>query len=186
MQADVSLPADGRPTVFVGGESLRQSLATAALTRFASSLTNIYGPTEAAIWATACPLAASAGRMSDCDVVSIGAALPGYTVLVAGANLTPLPPYFIGEIVIAGDCLADGYLHNSDETALKFVAQPYGDRFARGGDSDSSVCKQYERVYRTGDYGWRDEQGQLHFVGRRDLQVKLCGQRSELADMSML
>jgi acyl-CoA synthetase (AMP-forming)/AMP-acid ligase II len=79
-----------------------------------------------------------------------------------------VPVGSVGEICIGGATLADGYLHMPEETARRFVADP----FDPGG-----------RVYRTGDRGRFLEDGRLEFLGRDDDQLKIRGFRVEAGEI---
>jgi acyl-CoA synthetase (AMP-forming)/AMP-acid ligase II len=70
-----------------------------------------------------------------------------------------------GEILIGGAQVMNGYLHRADEDALVFT------------ELDG------ERYYRSGDLGFWDEQGLLHYVGRRDGEVKIDGVRTHLNEV---
>ena len=74
----------------------------------------------------------------------------------------------IGEICVAGEGLSRGYLNRPDLTALKFVQNP----------NMSGTL-----MYRTGDLGYWDKDGNIHFSGRSDNQVKLRGHRIELGEI---
>lgn len=119
---------------------------------------NLYGPTEATIWAT------SAGPLGVDDAISIGAAVPGVQAYVLGAGLRPTPVGAPGELYLAGDQTARGYLGRPDLTASRFVADP----FASG-----------HRMYRTGDRVIRTRDGVLKYLGRTDFQLKIRGMRIE-------
>ncbi len=99
----------------------------------------------------------------------VGRALPGKHVFVLDKNLRPVPPGTPGEMYMAGDGLAHGYLGRPDATAERFVANPFG---APG-----------ERLYRTGDLVRPDRDGLVHFLGRVDDQVKIRGFRVEPAEV---
>ena len=71
-----------------------------------------------------------------------------------------MPPYGVGEICIAGEGLAKGYINDEAKTNEKFVQHP----FETG-----------KLLYKTGDTGYLDEENVFHFVGRKDDQVKIIG-----------
>ncbi|WP_432006444.1 daptomycin non-ribosomal peptide synthetase DptA [Streptomyces parvus] len=148
--------------ILVGGEPLPADLAR-VLTATGAAVTNVYGPTEATIWATAAPLTADDDRTP-----GIGTPLDNWRVHILDAALGPVPPGVPGEIYIAGSGLARGYLRRPDLTAERFVASP----FAPG-----------ERMYRTGDLGRFRPDGTLEHLGRVDDQVKVRGFRIELGDV---
>lgn len=77
-----------------------------------------------------------------------------------------------GEICVGGSCLALGYYRDKERTDQVFVQNPVNDRF-------------YERIYRTGDIGKYDTDGNLIYVSRRDFQIKHMGQRIELGEIEV-
>jgi len=121
------------------------------------------GATEAAIWSNVHVMDGSdAARPS----VPYGAALTGQRMEVAGPGMRARPDLVPGEIVISGAGLAEGYLGRDDLTAAAFVEGPGG-----------------ERWYRTGDVGRWLPCGEIEFLGRRDTQVKIRGNRIEVAEV---
>ena len=83
-------------------------------------------------------------------------------------NLNPVSKGQQGEICIGGLGLADGYLDNIKQTEKSFVYLPF---------------KPFERVYITGDLGFYDENDKLIFIGRKDSQIKINGNRVELEEV---
>ncbi|WP_225955699.1 non-ribosomal peptide synthetase [Amycolatopsis lexingtonensis] len=159
----------------VHGLALRQVLTgveplpEAALARFAAALPGLricfgYGPTEATLYATAHFDPRPVDRPAP-----IGRPLPGSRLYLLDERLRPVPPGVAGEVFLAGDCLARGYLHRPGLTAKRFVADP----FVPG-----------ERMYRTGDLARWLPSGEAEYAGRRDDQIKLRGFRIEPGEVT--
>ncbi|MBQ0881644.1 non-ribosomal peptide synthetase [Streptomyces sp. RT42] len=146
--------------VLVGGEALSPELAR-TLTERARSVTNLYGPTEVTIWATAADVAES-GPV-------IGVPLANTSAYVLDAALRPVPVGVPGELYLAGEQLAQGYHRRPSLTSERFTADPYGPAGAR--------------MYRTGDLVCRRRDGALRYLSRVDQQVKLRGFRIELGEI---
>jgi amino acid adenylation domain-containing protein len=162
--ADDSDPLDWtRVRAMIGAEALPSDLARTMLTR-TPTLTNLYGPTETTTWSTAKVL-----RPDAADVTSIGTPIGNTQVYVLDDGLMPVAPGVAGELYVAGEGLARGYLGRPDLTAGRFVACPFG---VAGG-----------RMYRTGDVVRWDSGGELRYVGRSDDQVKIRGFRVEAGEI---
>jgi amino acid adenylation domain-containing protein len=148
-----------------GGEAMRPDLAEALLAR-TGELWNMYGPTETTVWSTCWRV------QRPQDGIWIGRPIANTQVHVLDERLTPCPIGVPGEVFIAGDGVALGYLDRPELTAERFVPDP----FAAKGGGDA-------RMYRTGDLGrWRAD-GQLECLGRTDHQVKIRGYRIELGEI---
>ncbi|WP_425471723.1 non-ribosomal peptide synthetase [Streptomyces cadmiisoli] len=145
-----------------------ESLTEAALHRMTQHLPGLricfgYGPTEATLYSTAyydprplerpCP---------------IGRPLPGTRLYVLDGRMQPVPPEVVGEVYLGGASLARGYLNRPDQTKERFLPDP----FVPGA-----------QVYRTGDLARWGDDGQAHYAGRADDQVKLRGFRIEPAEI---
>ena len=147
-----------------GGDVLAAELANRFLDETTARLFNVYGPTEACIFATAW---ACEPRPRDA-VLPIGQPVDDTRIYVLDNNMQMVPAGVVGEIYIGGRGLARGYLNRPELDALVFLADP----FVPG-----------MRVYRTGDRGWLTASGVLNYVGRQDRQVKLRGYRIELGEI---
>ncbi len=145
-------------TVLCGGEALSPVLAGQILGHV-PSLWNLYGPTETTIW--------SAIRCvtRDRPGVVIGRAIANTQLHILDAGLNPAPAGVAGELYIAGDGLARGYLRRAALSAERFVPNPFG---APG-----------TRMYRTGDLARWLPDGTVEYLGRLDQQVKIRGFRIE-------
>ncbi|MFJ4816080.1 amino acid adenylation domain-containing protein [Streptomyces sp. NPDC088801] len=120
----------------------------------------MYGPTEVTLFATHHAMAEPPDRE-----VPLGRPLDGDRVYLLDEKLHPVPDGATGEIYLAGEGVARGYHGQGSLTAAAFVADPFGAPGAR--------------MYRSGDLGRRNPQGDLEFAGRIGNQVKVRGFRVE-------
>jgi acyl-CoA synthetase (AMP-forming)/AMP-acid ligase II/acyl carrier protein len=145
-----------------GGEILPPAITRAWFEHLPSvHIANTYGPTEAAISATACYLTAPATTRS----VPIGRPLPGRRLYIVDSRDQLVPPGVPGELLIGGPALARGYLSHPALTAERFTPDPH--------TSDGT------RLYHTGDLARWLPDGNLEYLGRTDNQIKIRGIRIE-------
>ncbi|MEY9877084.1 amino acid adenylation domain-containing protein [Streptacidiphilus sp. MAP12-33] len=156
---EAGLPGVG--TLIVAGEACPPE--TAARWSRGRTMVNAYGPTESTVCATA------SAPLDGRGTPDIGGPITDTQVHVLDEKLQPVPAGTAGELYLAGSGLARGYLDRPGLTSTRFVADP----FAGPGS----------RMYRTGDLVRQDDQGQLHFVGRSDDQIKIHGFRVEPAEI---
>ena len=134
------------------------------------TLLNTYGPTEATVTASTLDCGAYVlGEVTAPATMPIGAPLAGRQLHVVDAHLQPTPIDVPGELCIAGDLLARGYLGRAGLSAERFVANPFDHE---GG-----------RLYRTGDLVRWTARGELEYLGRIDHQVKVRGFRVEMGEI---
>ncbi|KAH7377744.1 nonribosomal peptide synthase GliP-like protein [Pyrenochaeta sp. MPI-SDFR-AT-0127] len=126
---------------------------------------NMYGPTEATCGATIQKL--SPGRK-----VTIGPPNPTTRIYILDRNQQLVPPGVIGEIYCAGVQVARGYVGRPELTAEKFLP-------------DTIEKRPGEMMYRTGDRGYFNHDGEVECLGRNDRQIKLRGYRTDLNDIEM-
>ncbi|MGW7378002.1 AMP-binding protein [Streptomyces sp. NPDC054794] len=153
----------GLRQLMIGGERLSPRHVRAFLGAHPEiALTNGYGPVETCVFATTHRIVAADTLRP--DGIPLGTPVPGTGVHVLDGEV-PCAPHQVGEICISGAGLAQGYLHDAALTAQKF--------------GEVGLGGVPTRVYRTGDHGYVDDHGVLHFQGRRDRQVKIRGVRVE-------
>jgi amino acid adenylation domain-containing protein len=160
MLIEAGWQGDRRLKVLCGGEPLSSALA-AQLAQSCGELWNMYGPTETTIWSTC-------GRLHKDQEVSVGRPIANTKVYVLDSAGAPCPIGVPGEVFIAGEGVARGYLGNPSLTAEKFVPDPF---------------EPGARMFKTGDLGRFSSDGSLQCLGRMDSQVKIRGFRVELEEI---
>lgn len=128
---------------------------------------NLYGPTETTVDCTYFPIERDYGEG---EPIPIGRACENMELLILNEEDKLCAPGEPGELCVRGSGLAIGYFRDPEKTAKAFVQNPLNPRWP-------------ERIYRTGDLGWRDGDGLIWFAGRKDSQVKHNGYRIELGEI---
>ncbi|MEV7541041.1 AMP-binding protein [Streptomyces sp. NPDC089915] len=143
---------------------LRQLQALLPHTR----VVNCFGPTEAMAFSlTDVPNPLPEGI----DKLSIGFAYPGAEMLLIDENGKPVEePGAVGEIHLRGPSLFTGYWDDPEATRAVLVPDPLNPRSG-------------QVVYKSNDLAYRGDGGELYFIGRSDLQVKIRGNRVELGEI---
>ncbi len=129
---------------------------------------NLYGPTEITC---NCTYHILDRDYAEEDVIPIGKAFPNEKVFLlneAGQQVTEVGK--AGEICVSGTTLALGYYRNPEKTAEAFVQNPLNTAYP-------------EMIYRTGDLGRLDADGNLIYISRKDFQIKHMGHRIELGEI---
>lgn len=150
----------------VGGEELPAQLCAGIMDLLGPDIKiyNEYGPTEATV---GCMIHLYNRQKDNGNVVPIGKPISNTSIYLLDKGLRPVAGQTIGEIYIAGDGVAQGYLNQEEMTAQRFLPDLYS--------SD-------KRMYKTGDLG-RWNKDRLDFFGRADRQVKIRGYRIELSEI---
>lgn len=126
---------------------------------------NIYGPTECTIVCSRQTVTNPPLITEQRDILAIGHEFSNTTMLICDEEGNVLPDGKMGEIALESAKLADGYFKAEEQTKKAF--RQVDDR----------------RLYFTGDLGYRDEKGILHYMGRTDNQIKMKGNRIELEEV---
>ena len=151
--------------VIVAGEGCSSTIANEHHQKLPTvKFYNEYGPTEGTVWTS---VYQSIG-LEENGIVSIGHTIANMQTLIMDELGEPVPIGVSGELYIGGLGVAQGYLHQADLTAKKFVPHP----FITG-----------QRMYRSGDLARYHVDGSIEFLGRVDHQVKIRGYRIELGEI---
>lgn len=170
LMAMKALTADGLPSlraIVFGGEGYPKVELKKLYSLFSrqASLYNVYGPTE-------CTCICSAYKLTDGDfddmdgLPTLGTLNPNFDYRILDEEGNDASN---GELCLIGPNVASGYFNDLERTAAAFFTLSEPNRYGK-------------RMYRTGDLV-REEKGLLHFVGRKDNQIKHMGYRIELEEI---
>lgn len=158
----------------LGGEAI--SAGDAAAWSRNTKVINAYGPSECTV---GCAVNGDVGAESEKPHVSIGRGVGGTLWIVDPSNHHKLMPIgAVGELLVEGPIVGPGYLNDPERTAMAFINDP---KWLVAGSPQHEGRR--GRLYKTGDLVRYDSDGTIIFVGRGDQQVKLRGQRIELAEI---
>ncbi|KAL4767166.1 putative NRPS-like enzyme [Aspergillus nidulans var. acristatus] len=159
-------------TLITGGEAINcHSIRSIYNSGSPRRIINGYGPTEGSVyclWHCVSHLEAMRGK------IPVGKPFRNVEVFLVDEKLTPVGVNKVGELLIAGAGVAGGYIGEREKTAKSFIESPQLPH------NCSQRTRLSTRMYRTGDLMRRDKFGVHYFVGRKDNQVKIAGQRIEL------
>ena len=147
----------------LGGEAFPNTLYTRLKNVTDGKIYNGYGPTEI----TAC---CSIKQITSDDNITIGKPIPNTQIYICDSNMNLLPVGVVGEICVSGYGIANGYLNNKEATKNSFIKNPFGNGL----------------LYKTGDLGKFNSDGEIEYIGRLDDQVKIRGLRIELGEIESL
>ncbi|MBC9915636.1 non-ribosomal peptide synthetase [Chitinophaga varians] len=144
-------------TILAGGEAVPVALKDRLVQLSDQKVWNVYGPTEATIWATIKELKLD-------EKITIGRPLSNTAAYILDGSGRPVPVGVPGQLCIGGVQVARGYLNRPELTKEKFISNPF---------------KPGERLYFTGDQARWLPDGTIEYLGRVDDQVKIRGYRVE-------
>ncbi len=128
---------------------------------------NLYGPTEAT--GMSCYWHA-VRELDENEPIPIGRPFRNTDIILLDENNRRVTDGGEGEICIRGTCLTMGYYNNPGKTSDVFVQNPLNTAYS-------------ELIYRTGDIGKYNKNGELVFISRKDSQIKHMGHRIELGEI---
>jgi acyl-coenzyme A synthetase/AMP-(fatty) acid ligase len=128
---------------------------------------NLYGPIEISV---ICTYYVVDREFLDNEPIPIGFPCRNTDILILDKEDNPCDVNQDGELCVRGSSLALGYWNNPDSTARAFVQNPLNKHYP-------------ELIYRTGDMVYRNERGEIMFLGRKDFQVKHLGIRFDLGEI---
>ena len=166
--------AEGRPIlprkyVVVGGEKFTWDLVRQIRQNGSCKIMNHFGPTETM---GCCTFVLDGHDFcgSNPATVPLGRPMSNQQLYIVDRYLRPIPIGVPGELCMSGAGLTDGYFNQPQQTAEKFVANPFS-------------AEPEARLYRTGDLARFLPDGNIEFLGRIDHQVKIRGFRVEPAEV---
>lgn len=152
--------------IMIGGEAMPKHLLESLRKLTNARIYNMYGPTETTVWSTV-------EDVTYADQVTIGRPIVNTQIYIVNDHNQLQPKEVSGELCIAGEGLARGYMNKPELTSASFVPNPFYLRYK--GTST--------RMYRTGDIARWKSDGSIEYLGRKNNQIKLRGYRIELGEI---
>ena len=144
------------------------------------ALVNAYGPSECSVVATTHTKVDEMGKELDSDPANIGFSVGSRGWVVNPDNHNELlPTGTIGELLVEGRITARCYLNNEEKTSASFITAPAWSQRA----DLAEIFQERERMYKTGDLVRCNTDGSFNYIARKDTQIKLNGQRIEVAEI---
>ena len=128
---------------------------------------NLYGPTEITV---DCTFYIIEREFADNDPLPIGFPCKNSDVLILNNDKKECSVNEEGELCVRGSSLALGYYNNPEKTAAAFIQNPLNKAYP-------------ETIYCTGDIVYKNELGEIMYIGRKDFQIKHSGYRIELGEI---
>ncbi len=148
--------------VLLGGEVVTPALRDKFYEHSSGKLMNMYGPTEATVFTTM-------GLIEPGKHITVGSPLQNTRTYVLGEDGKPVLPTAVGELYIAGECVSAGYISRPELTGASYF---------------DDILFPGKKMYKSGDLVRRRLDGRFDYIGRKDAQVKLNGQRVELTEIT--
>jgi amino acid adenylation domain-containing protein len=128
---------------------------------------NLYGPTEITV---DCTFYQVDREFADDEPLPIGIACRNSGVLILVDQQREAGVNEEGELCVRGSSLALGYYNDWEKTRNAFIQNPLNKHYP-------------ETIYCTGDIVYKNERGEIMYVGRKDSQIKHNGYRIELGEI---
>ena len=122
---------------------------------------NGYGPSETTIFSTI-------ANATNQETITIGKPINNTQIYILNKNKKLMPKGTIGELYISGDGVGKGYMNKKEQTEMSFIHNPF---------IDGKI------MYKVGDLGAFNDNGEITCYGRIDNQVKIRGLRIELPEI---
>jgi amino acid adenylation domain-containing protein/non-ribosomal peptide synthase protein (TIGR01720 family) len=175
--------------IIFGGEALELQSLKPWIERYGADyprLINMYGITETTVHVTYRPILEEDIQQNRGSV--IGVPIPDLSLYILDEALEPTPIGVPGEIYVGGMGVSRGYLNRPKLTAERFIPNPFSkakgkSKKEKETEENSFILPSSDRLYKTGDLARRLPNGDIEYLGRRDLQVKVRGFRIELGEI---
>lgn len=161
LNQDVQACLKNVKVIQLGGEVFKENLYRRLRSCTIAAIFDGYGPSE-------CTACCSNKEILDGNAINIGKPFLNTHIYLLNSDMNLLPVGYSGEICVSGLGVGKGYTHRPELTQKVFVPDPFSNKM----------------MYRTGDMGKYQIDGDLIYLGRKDAQVKLRGLRIELDEIA--